>query len=279
MLNFIIYFKFLDNVLIKENRKIRNKRYYMKKKTKHQVPISNNKVSECVTAIEKDIDYSKVMNNANDPKSRFLQQAFKFEQDMLNCKFKYCKVCHQRRLIMVTKTDVCSRCSSQKTVQLFTHENKALPTWTERNRVYYNLPKELKNLTIAEKMLIQRVSPLIPVIHLKNGILGSRGHIVSFFQDLSTICNIFPRLPSEVSIVRVIRKSTTKAGDDVSKSFTVNRMRVLNALRWLKLHNPLYKDIEIDETRLNWLKGKKSATLNDCLVIESTFDEEKCNDR
>ena len=279
MLNFIIYFKFLDNVLIKENRKIRNKRYYMKKKTKHQVPITNNKVSECVTAIEKDIDYSKVMNNANDPKSRFLQQAFKFEQDMLNCKFKYCKVCHQRRLIMVTKTDVCSRCSSQKTVQLFTHENKALPTWTERNRVYYNLPKELKNLTIAEKMLIQRVSPLIPVIHLKNGILGSRGHIVSFFQDLSTICNIFPRLPSEVSIVRVIRKSTTKAGDDVSKSFTVNRMRILNALRWLKVHNPLYKDIKIDETRLNWLKEKKSATLNDCLVIESTFDEEMCNDR
>ena len=258
---------------------MRNKRYYMKRKTIHQVSKSNNKVSECVTANENDVDYSKIMNNANHPMSTFLQQAFKFEQDMLNCKFKYCKVCHQRRLIMVTKTDVCSRCSSQKTVQLFTHENKALPTWTERNRVYYNLPKELKNLTIAEKMLIQRVSPLIPVIHLKNGVLGSRGHIVSFFQDLSTICNIFPRLPSEVSIVRVIRKSTTKAGDDVSKSFTVNRMRILNALRWLKLHNPLYKDIKIDETRLNWLKGKKSATLNDCLVIESTFDEEKCNDR
>jgi len=173
----------------------------MKRKTIHQVSKSNNKVSECVTANENDVDYSKIMNNANHPMSTFLQQAFKFEQDMLNCKFKYCKVCHQRRLIMVTKTDVCSRCSSQKTVQLFTHENKALPTWTERNRVYYNLPKELKNLTIAEKMLIQRVSPLIPVIHLKNGILGSRGHIVSFFQDLSTICNIFPRLPSEVSIV------------------------------------------------------------------------------
>ena len=72
---------------------------------------------------------------------------------------------------------------NKKNVQLFTHQNKALPTWTERNSVYYNLPKELKNLTIAEKMLIQRVSPLIPVIHLKNGVLGSRGHIVSFFQD------------------------------------------------------------------------------------------------
>jgi hypothetical protein len=84
----------------------------MKTKKKHQVPKSNNKVSECVTSIEKDLDYSKVMNDANHPKSTFLQQAFKFEQDMLNCKFKYCKVCHQRRLIMVTKTDLCSRSSS-----------------------------------------------------------------------------------------------------------------------------------------------------------------------
>ncbi len=128
-------------------------------------------------------------------------------------------------------------------------------------------------------MLIQRVSPLIPVIHLKNGVLGARGHIVSFFQDLTTVCKIFPRLPSEVSIVRVIRKAATRGGDDVSKSYTVNRIRVLNALRWLKHHNPLYKDIEIDEGHLNWLKGKKSAVLNDCLEIESNFDKEECNDR
>ncbi len=60
----------------------------MKKKTKHQVPISDYKVSECITAIEKDVDYSKIMNDVNDPKSRFLQQAFKFEQEMLNCKIQ-----------------------------------------------------------------------------------------------------------------------------------------------------------------------------------------------
>jgi hypothetical protein len=45
----------------------------------------------------------------------------------------------------------------------------------------FDLPKELAHLTMAEKLLIQRVSPLVPVIHIKNGILGVRGHIVSFF--------------------------------------------------------------------------------------------------
>jgi hypothetical protein len=34
-------------------------------------------------------------------------------------------------------------------------------------KVHCEVPNELSNLTIAEKMLIQRVSPLIPVIHKK----------------------------------------------------------------------------------------------------------------
>jgi chromosome segregation ATPase len=47
---------------------------------------------------------------------------------------------------------------------------------------YRRILTELQHLTMAEKLLIQRVSPLIPVIHIKNGILGSRGHVVSFFS-------------------------------------------------------------------------------------------------
>jgi hypothetical protein len=78
---------------------------------------------------------------------------------------------------------------------MYTHENKALPTWTEKGKVIYHVPRELSNLSIAEYLLIQRVSPLIPVIHIKNGILGSRGHIVSFFQDITSIVTVLPRLP------------------------------------------------------------------------------------
>ncbi len=32
----------------------------------------------------------------------------------------------------------------------------------------YDIPKELAYLTMAEKLLIQRVSPLVPVIHIKH---------------------------------------------------------------------------------------------------------------
>ena len=93
---------------------------------------------------------------------------------------------------------------------MYTHENKALPTWTEKGKIMYHIPKELSNLSIVEKLLIQRVSPLMPVIHVKNGILGSRGHIVSFFQDITNIAFVLSRLPSEVTIVKVIREGLKK---------------------------------------------------------------------
>ena len=82
----------------------------------------------------------------------------------------------------------------------YSYENKLLPTWkTKNNIIKYTLPSELQHLTLAEKILIQCVSPLVPVVHIKNGILGTRGHVVSFFQDTSGICTELPRLFTDIT--------------------------------------------------------------------------------
>jgi len=138
----------------------------------------------------------------------------------------------------------------------------------------FGLPKELSHLTMAEKLLIQRVSPLVPVIHIKNGILGVRGHIVSFFQDISSITTILPRLPSEVSIVKVIHASQTRCGNELRKTFIVDRERLLKALLWLKKYNCLYKDIIIDETRLSGMGNRKTRELNSIISISSDSTQE-----
>ena len=36
---------------------------------------------------------------------------------------------------------------------------------------------------------------------------------------------------------------------------------VLNALRWLKIHNKHYKNIVLDESRLDWMEGENEAQL------------------
>jgi hypothetical protein len=100
-------------------------------------------------------------------------------------------------------------------------------------------------------LLIQRVSPLVPVVQIKNGILGTRGHVVSFFQDISGICTELPRLPTDITMIKVVRTGVTADRENVQNVFTVNCSRILNALKWLKQHNPLYKDIKINESNLN----------------------------
>jgi len=211
--------------------------------------------------------------------SMFLDEAFKMESSLLNCKFGFCMICRQRRLNLQTTNNTCNRCSSSKNGMLFSHENNALPTWIQGSKVMYSVPKELSELSIIEKMLIQRISPLVPVIHIKNGILGSRGHIVSFFQDIKSIATILPNLPSEVQIVKVIRDNVHKNGESSTSAFTVNRRKVINALKWLQKYNPLYKDIKIDESRLSWMGKKNICTYKDVITIRGEEEFDGNNDR
>ena len=211
----------------------------------------------------------------DDNQARFLKETFDFEAKLQQLKLSHCIICRQFRMEMQTINSICSRCNSQKNKPMFSHENKALPTWTKNEKVMYELPQELSHLTIAEKLLIQRVSPLVPVIHIKNGILGVRGHIVSFFQDISGIAKALPRLPSEVSMVKVIRDGKTRCGNQIKKAFTVDRRRVVTALLWLKKHNILYKDIDIDESRLSWMKNQKQCVLQEIITLNSDSPTEE----
>jgi hypothetical protein len=219
----------------------------------------------------------------NDPKrEEFVKQSCQFEKDMFNLHFNHCHVCRRRKLnLSVNKKGLCIRCQKEKQGNhKFSNRNKALPTWVDKNgTIRYEIPKELSELQLAEKMLIQQVSPFIPVIHIKNGTLGSRGHVCSFNQDITNICKVFPKLPSEVTMVKVVRSSVTKDNDRIERAFTVNKQRVINALVWLKDHNYLYADIKIDKERFAWMGGEAECNLKDIFVIDSPETEAEDPDR
>jgi hypothetical protein len=212
----------------------------------------------------------------NENQAQFLKETYDFEAKLQQMKLSHCIMCRQFWLELQTINNLCSRCRSNKNKPIFSHENKALPTWTKDNKVMYELPQELSHLTIAEKLLIQRVSPLVPVIHIKKCILGVRGF---FFQDISGIVKALPRLPSKVSMVKVIRDSKTRCGNQIKKAFTVDKRRVLSALLWLKKNNILYKDIDIDEARLSWMKNQKQCVLKKIITLDSSSIEEEPTDR
>ncbi len=56
------------------------------------------------------------------------------------------------------------------------------------------------------------------------------------------------------------------------KSLHVNKQYVLEALLWLKKHNPHYADIIINESNLDWMNGKNEANIGTQASILKTKD-------
>ena len=101
---------------------------------------------------------------------------------------------------------------------------KDLPIWCDKNgKVQYHLPKQLSCLREGEKLLIQQVAAYVPLLHLKDGQIGSRGHVCSFVQDLSSICTVLPRLPNDVQFVKVVKKYLQEGGEISSKMFVIRK--------------------------------------------------------
>jgi hypothetical protein len=106
----------------------------------------------------------------------FNTQTFQFESKLLNLNLGLCINCHQRRLGLQITNNICGRCNKHSNKETYSHANKVLPTWiNDQGQVLFEIPVELSSLTIAEKLLIQRVSPLIPVIHIKKLYYGIKG--------------------------------------------------------------------------------------------------------
>jgi hypothetical protein len=80
-------------------------------------------------------------------------------------------------------------------------------------------------------------------------------------------------------VVKVLRSGITAKGENVSRTLTVNRNKVISALKWLELHNPLYSDIKIVESNLSWMEGKRSENLENVITIECNESDDENNDK
>ena len=158
--------------------------------------------------------------------------------------------------VSVNKSGYCGNCSKNNDKDFFLSK-RLLPIWYKNDVPQFQMPEELKGLTHAEKMLIQRVSPMVPLHHIKNGVFGLSGHVCAFEQHIDEMASILPRMPSETSVVRVLQEVTAEVGSQESakRSFRVRRQKVIEALLFLKTYNKEYMDIQIDESRLDWLSG------------------------
>jgi hypothetical protein len=121
------------------------------------------------------------------------------------------------------------------------------------------VPPELQELTVIEEAMIARWRAKCWIIQLKEEDdystpitqRGVRGHVIVYPQRPSEIAKVLP--PSIDDVMTPIcvifvgsNPPTSEWLKKKAKPLTVRKEKVLNALAWLKTHNPLYKDIEIN---------------------------------
>ena len=259
----------------------------------------NNRIKTNAVSIEIKFDISFMDNpcygehgrSTESNRSRqTIEEMLKFEYKMKTLQLQTCSVCRENRLEFLEKDKesatrceqvICSTCRTKKHKESdYFLKNNYHPIWYERDSegvmkfdddgkpvVRYDIPSELKDLTMSEKLLIRRCSPMIPSMHIKGGIYGINGHCVCFPQDINNMCMELPQ--TETSMVTFVRHISNRVtGESISRHYKVNKKKVIAALKWLKVHHSGYHGITINESNLDWIKNgslydvAKKYTLN-----------------
>ena len=125
-----------------------------------------------------------------------------------------------------------------------------LPNMSKANNLGLDeIPDVLKDLNPLELRLLSQRIPFMKMIGLPRGKQhGIHGPAVNVPSKLDFVCGQFPRLPSECQLIPMKLKRKLKFSNYYMYDY-IRKEKVLAALRWLKINNPLYSKIKINE---NW---------------------------
>ena len=127
-----------------------------------------------------------------------------------------------------------------------------LPAQAKGNNLHIeDVPPELSDLNPLEVRLISLRIPFMKMVALPCGKqCAIHGPAVNVPTDLTSVCTLLPRLPSQIQMIPMKLKRKLYYKGHYMYQY-VRPAKVLAALQWLKSSNPLYKDIEINN---DWLR-------------------------
>ena len=131
-----------------------------------------------------------------------------------------------------------------------------------------DVPEVLTSLNDLERRFISMRIPFMKLVSLpRGGQYGINGPCVNVPSELTSICNVLPRLPQEIQLVHFKLKRRLKyKGHHMSAM--IRPRQILAALFWLKENNPLYKDIVIND---NWEEQCQTHELWSILTGQSSL--------
>ena len=140
----------------------------------------------------------------------------------------------------------CNKC--KKSLQ-----QKKIPAASQFNDMKVaKVPLALRELNTLEERLISKATVFMKMVILpRGGQRAVRGQVINFPSDVDGIVSQLPRPPSGEDIVYVQRPDSTtdmecQSVERGGRYLRYRYSRVMGALGWLKMNNPLYEDVVIN---------------------------------
>ena len=146
-----------------------------------------------------------------------------------------CVHCKQRPYGAVFTDNVCESCQKQNW--------RRAKYGRANNMDFLHQPNCLRDLTTVEKLAICRAAPLVKIVRVGGKPYKKAGNTIVLSANITNIALTLPRLPQNLEVI--VFKSN-RGGP-----LFANRNKILDALTWLKAHNPCYRDIVISEQNLS----------------------------
>jgi hypothetical protein len=117
-----------------------------------------------------------------------------------------------------------------------------------------SVPRELSELTFAEKLLVARYRHNSCLVRIDNGCRKMVANVIAFAQPAAKIIEVLPIHPRELSsiIAVLFTGSVSPTMSEFKRTpLLVRRSYVLRALVWLKLNHKDYVDVQLSTENLN----------------------------
>ena len=128
---------------------------------------------------------------------------------------------------------------------------KKIPAVSQFNKMkVVDIPSVLMGLNTLEQRLISKATVFMKMVILpRGGQRAVRGQVINFPSNVDSVISELPCLPNGEDIVYIQQPQSPESEDRSNgpdKAYHCCRYSsVMQALQWLKQHNPLYRDVSI----------------------------------
>ena len=166
---------------------------------------------------------------------------------------------------------LCNKCKSAM-------ERKKIPAGSQFNKMKVpEVPSVFIGLNTLEQRLISKATVFMKMVILpRGGQRAVRGQVINFPSNVDCVISELPRLPSGEDILYIQQPDSigSKPNGSVPDTIyhTCRYSNVMQALKWLKQHNPLYGDITITKMSEDMFNHKEEKVTDGENVNEDILE-------